>query len=341
MKTFPTHFGAHHLYIHAVEASRTPDRALPSAAFLEKAVPGSGHLTHMPSHIYIRTGRYHEGVLANQRSVSVDSAYTTRSHAEGVYPLAYFPHNIHFLSACAAMEGNSALAWRSALDLREQLARSLFVDPAWSTLQHYAAYPYLVAVKLGLWEELRAETQPDSNWTYTMGLWHFAQGMLLVHDGDHARARERLAGVREAMTDSSVAEIRIWGINPATAVLGVADAVLEGHILLAEGKESDGIARLAEAVAAEDALQYQEPPDWSFPARHDLGAALLKAGRHAEAEEVYRADLVNWPENGFALQGLQQALTAQQKQEEAKALTGRIASAFAHADSELATDRSK
>ena len=332
MKEFPTHFGAHHLYIHAVEASRTPDLALPSASFLEQAVPGSGHLTHMPSHIYIRTGRYHEGVLANQRSVSVDSGYTALSHAEGVYPLAYFPHNIHFLSACATMEGNSALAWRSATDLRDRLATSLFTDPGWSTLQHYHAYPYFVAVKLELWDKLKSEIRPDSNWTYAVGLWHFGQGMLMAHEGKLTDARAHLDAIRAIANDSAVKELRIWGINPATGVLAVADPVLEGTILIAEGNQAKGIARFAAAVAAEDALQYQEPPDWSFPSRHELGAALLSAGRYAEAEAVYRQDLINWPDSQDALVGLRTSLEGQNKRAEADALNGRIGIAMAHSD---------
>lgn len=332
MKNFPTHFGAHHLYIHAVEASRTPERGLASAAFLDNAVPGSGHLTHMPSHIYIRTGRYHEGVISNQRSVTVDSGYTALCHAHGMYPLGYFPHNIHFLSTCAAMEGNAALAWRSALDLREHVAQSLLSDPNWATLQHYQAYPYMVAVKLGLWNELKAEAKPDSTWTYATALWHFGQGMLRLNEGDPAAARQHLGDMRARAADSTVMAMRIWGINPATSILTVADGVLEGEVLIAEGKLDDAIERLTEAVAAEDALQYQEPRDWSFPARHELGAALLKAGRYKEAEAVYQRDLLDWAENGYALKGLQKALEASGRKAEAQALAPRIEQALVHAD---------
>lgn len=335
MKTFPAHFGAHHLYIHAVEASRTPERALPSADFLESAVPGSGHLTHMPSHIYIRTGRYHQGVLANQRSVTVDSGYTALCHAQGIYPLGYFPHNIHFLSACAAMEGNSAVAWNSAMDLRDHLAPSLFAEPGWSTLQHFHAYPYFVGVKLELWDQLRAEPRPDSTWTYATALWHYGQGRLSVHMRDPVAARHHLEDLRSAAADTVVAAMRIWGINPAPMILAVAINVLEGEVLLAEGKQDEGIARLTDGVTAEDALQYQEPPDWSFPARHDLGAALLQAERYEEAEAVYRADLVNWPENGFALAGLKRALEGAGKKKDAEALADRISKAFANADRTL------
>ncbi|MBK9763284.1 MAG: hypothetical protein IPO87_07945 [Flavobacteriales bacterium] len=332
MKNFPTHFGAHHLYIHAVEASRTPELGLPSAAFLEHAVPGSGHLVHMPSHIYIRTGRYHDGVLANQRSVSVDSGYTAWCHANGIYPLAYFPHNIHFLSTCATMEGNRTLAWNTALDLREHVAHDLLTDPNWSTLQHFQAFPYMVAVKLALWDKLKAEAMPDSSWKYATAMWHYSQGMRNVHDGNTKGAEEHLLALRTCAKDSSVLAMRVWGINPATQILAVADGVLEGGILMAEGKADDGIQRLTEAVVAEDALQYQEPRDWSFPVRHELGTALLLAHRPAEAEAVYRRDLLDWPENGYALQGLRKALEDAGKNQEASALEPRIIQATAYAD---------
>lgn len=331
MKNFPTHVGAHHLHIHAVEASRDPDRALASARFLEHAVPGSGHLVHMPSHIYIRDGRYHEGVLANVRSVSVDSGYTAGCHAAGIYPIAYFPHNIHFLSACATFTGDKDLAWTSALDLREHLARDLMTMPGLSTLQHYHAFPWMVAVKLELWDQLAAEPAPDSAMIYARALWHYAQGIRRARTGDAAGARQDLAALRTTFADSTFLEMTIWGINRASSVLRVAENDLEGELLLAEGKFDDAIARLTDAVAFEDALQYQEPPDWCFPARHELGAALLKADRAADAERVYRDDLIRWPENRFALEGLRTALKTQGRAQEADALGARIERAQQHA----------
>lgn len=340
MQRFPRHPGAHHLYIHAVEASRTPERGLASADLLTDAVPLSGHLVHMPSHIYIRTGRYHQGVLANRRSVSVDSGYTAGCHAQGVYPIAYFPHNIHFLSACAVMSGERAQAWKSALDLRDHLARDLMHMPDLATLQHYHGYPYQVAIKQGMWDALAAEVYPDSGLTYARTLWHYAQGMRKVRKGDAAGARLELAALQAGMTDTTVRPLTIWGINPVVDVLAVAEHLLTGEILAAEGDLMGGVAALEKAVAAEDALQYQEPPDWSFPARHELGAMLLKAGRAKEAEAVYRNDLVLWPENGFALEGLQISLLAQGRDKEAEAMSSRIRAAWAYADAGQASMRS-
>lgn len=329
---FPAHPGAHHLYVHAVEASRAPERGLPSADFLRDAVPMSGHLVHMPSHIYIRTGRYHDGVLANRRSVSVDSAYTAGAHAQGAYPIAYFPHNIHFLSACAVMSGERAQAWQSALHLRAALARDLMAEPDFATLQHYHAYAWMVAVKQGMWAELATEAPPDPAHTYALGLWHYAQGMRQVHHRDQRAAREALKALQACRTDSALQDMTIWGINKGVDVLAVAALVLEGEVRAAEGDVAGAIAQLQQAVAAEDALQYQEPPDWPFPARHELGALLLKAGRVQEAEDVYRADLIHWPENGFALEGLSHALSAQGRKEETNALAQRVATAWTYAD---------
>lgn len=332
MKNFPTHFGAHHLYIHAVEASLTPERGLSSAAFLADAVPGSGHLTHMPSHIYIRTGRYHQGVVANQRSVKVDSGYTAQCHAQGVYPIAYFPHNIHFLSACATLSGEKKTAWRSALDLRAHLARDLLHLPDFATLQHYEAFPYMVAVKLALWDELAAEAQPDSAWPYAAALWHYAQGVRHARTGNAEAAEQELEHLRASMRDERVQEMTIWGINSVLNILRIAEHSLQGEMASAANDHDAAVTHFAAAVASEDQLQYQEPPDWSFPARHELGRALLKAGQAADAERCYAQDLIYWPENGYALEGLRDALLAQRKQAEAEALGPRIAAAWQHAD---------
>lgn len=332
MKLFPKHPGAHHLYVHAVEASRTPQRGLPSADFLRDAVPLSGHLVHMPSHIYIRTGHYHDGVLANRRSVSVDSAYTASAHAQGAYPLVYFPHNIHFLSACAVMAGEREQAWKSALQLRGQLARDLMHQPDFATLQHYYAYAWMVAVKQGMWKELAKEPAPDSAHLYALALWHYAQGMRQARTGQPLDARTDLRALKAIMADSTLGSMTIWGINKGIDVLAVAAHSLEGEIMAAEGDLKGGIAHVLQAVEAEDALQYQEPPDWSFPARHELGALLLKAGRAKEAEDCYRADLIFWPENGFALEGLRNALEAQGRQADADALKQRLNDAWAHAE---------
>lgn len=332
MRAFPDHFGAHHLFIHAVEASRTPERALPSAAFLANAVPGSGHLTHMPSHIYIRTGRYHEGVLANQRSVTVDSGYTAKCHAEGIYPIGYFPHNIHFLSACATATGEKKIAWNSALDLRAHLAGDLLHLPDFATLQHYHAFPWMVAVKLELWPELAAEAAPDSALTYARALWHFAQGVRRARTGDARGARTELAEMQDLMPDSLVQTMTIWGINHASHILRIAEHELLGEVSSAEGKMDEAVGHFSMAVASEDSLRYQEPPDWTFPTRHELGRALLKAGKAAEAEKVFSEDLVNWPENGYALEGLHEARKAQKKNAEADDLEARINAAWQYAD---------
>lgn len=332
IRTFPKHFGAHHLYIHAVEASLTPERGLPSAEFLTSAVPGAGHLVHMPSHIFIRTGAYHEGVLANQRSVAVDSAYTASCHAAGMYPIGYFPHNIHFLSACATFTGQRTLAWQSALDLRAHLARDLEHTPDFATLQHYDAFPWMVAVKLELWKELEAEAAPDSGLDYADALWHYAQGVRKARSGDVSGAGTDLTALRAAMADSTVQPLTIWGLNKATDILAIAEHALQGEIAQGAGRTDEAVAHFATAVAHEDSLIYQEPPDWTFPTRHELGRAQLKAGRPTDAEQSFHADLVHRPGNGYALEGLRNALLAQGRTADADAMNARIAEAWRYAD---------
>jgi len=339
LHTFPTHFGAHHLYIHAVEASLKPERGLPSAEFLISAVPGAGHLVHMPSHIFIRTGAYHEGVLANQRSVSVDSAYTARCHAAGMYPIGYFPHNIHFLSACATFTGQRALAWRSALDLRAHLARDLEHTPDFATLQHFDAFPWMVAVKLELWKDLAEEAAPDNYLVYAGALWHYAQGVRKARTGDATGARSDLIALRTAMADSTLQPLTIWGLNKATAVLMIAEHGLRGEIAGAQGHADEAVAHFATAVAHEDSLIYQEPPDWTFPTRHELGNAQLKAAKPKDAEQTFLTDLMHRPGNGYALEGLRNALLAQGRTPEADALVPRIAAAWKYANEEATASR--
>ena len=340
MRTWPDHPGAHHFYIHAVEASRDPERGLPSADLLRDRVPASGHLVHMPSHIYIRTGRYHDGVLANKRSVRVDSGYTAACHAQGMYPIAYFPHNIHFLSACAAMEGNSATAWSSALHLREKvLGTGLLKEPGWETLQHFWAYPLFVAVKFARWDDLGAEAPPDSTMPYAMAIWEYAQGMSALGRSDITAAGQRLAALKTLASDTALQELKIWGINPASEVVRIAQEVLEGELLAAQNKHDEAIAILRIAAEHEDALNYQEPPDWSFPVRHTLGDVLVKAGRYDEAIATYDEDLAVWKENGWSLIGKKVALEAAGRKAEAADVRQRFERAWAHSDLPIGSSR--
>jgi len=340
MKVNPKHPGAHHFYIHALEASATPERALASAKLLETMVPGSGHLLHMPSHIYINTGDYHQGSLSNIEAAKVDSIYTTVCHAQGAYPLGYYPHNNHFLVATAALEGNSRLAWETARKLQDHTAKEVMREPGWGTLQHYYTIPYYTAVKLSMWDTILAITPPANDLVYPRAIWHYARGMAYLGKNDVAKAQKEMDSLRVLASDTTLKYITIWNINTTADLAQIASRVLAGGIAAKQGQLPRSISLLQEAVAMEDHLNYNEPPDWFFSVRHHLGAVLLKAGKYAEAEKLYREDLQTWRRNGWALIGLYNALALQKKNEEAQKTKAAFEEAWKYADNKITSSSS-
>lgn len=328
----PDHPGANHLYIHAVEASPRPERAMASADRLPRLVPGIGHLVHMPSHIYIRTGRYHEAAEANRRAIAVDRAYLARLESEGIYPQAYMPHNYHFLVASAVLEGRSALANETARALAEVVDRDAMRRPGMGTLQHYLVTPLYTLVRFGRWGELLAEPLPPADLPYPRAVWHYARGMALAATGQQQEARQALQRLNEIARDPAVAEITLWEINRVTDLLAVASQVLAGQIAAAAGDFDTAITHLREGVRLEDTLRYDEPPAWPHPVRQILGPILLLAGQPAAAEQVFYEDLVRYPENGWSLAGLAESLRAQGKGDEARRAQRRFELAWARAD---------
>jgi tetratricopeptide (TPR) repeat protein len=303
--THPRHPGAHHFYIHAVEASNRPERALISAKlFDEGLVPNAGHLVHMPSHVYIRTGDYHKGTLANIRALKVDSAYVTACNAQGTYPLAYYPHNQHFLAATATLEGNSKWALYAAKELQKKANIQLMREPGWGTIQHYYTIPYYVFVKFGKWDEiLNLENElPDLD--YPTAILHYARGMSYLGKDNLNAAKTELKALGKIASKEALKEITIWDINSAFDLVQIANKVLKAEILAHENKVNQSISLLHEAIAIEDALNYNEPPDWFFSVRHNLGGIQLEAGLYPDAIHTYQQDLKNLPKNGWALKGL-------------------------------------
>jgi tetratricopeptide (TPR) repeat protein len=303
----PRHPGANHFYIHATEMSQHAETALSSADLLRDLVPGSGHLTHMPSHTYIRTGRYHEGVVANQKAWLVDSLYLEACHAQGIYPIAYYPHNAHFLTACATLCGESQMAIKAARATSVHARKKLLRDPVWATLQHYYSIPWYVEVKLGLWNDIVQSSPPEKDLKYPLVIWHFAQSMAMLSQNKIAEAKLHLAEMKIIMTDSTIIKLTIWGINNLFDLCVIASKTLDGEIHAKEKEYPAAISTLNEAVAKEDALNYNEPPDWFFSVRHHLGAVLIEAGKPWEAIKVYETDLKIYRENGWALRGLMNA----------------------------------
>ena len=264
MKINPKHPGAHHFYIHALEASASPEKALPSAALLDTLVPGAGHLVHMPSHIYINTGDYHAGTLSNLKAVEVDSIYTTACHAQGVYPLAYYPHNYHFLTATAALEGNSALSWNTALKLQQHIATDIMQEPGWGTLQHYYIIPYYVAVKFAMWDTILQVTPPPKELVYPRAIWHYARGMAYLGKNDLTKAQAEYNSLQTLATDTILHQITIWNINTTADLVQIALKILSAEIDVKQNKLDTAVTLLKAAVKMEDNLNYNEPPDWFF-----------------------------------------------------------------------------
>ena len=340
IKQYPNHPGTPHFYIHAVEASETPERGLASANKLMTMVPGSGHLVHMPSHIYIWTGDYHLGSLANLKAVDADSSYITACHAQGAYPLAYYPHNYHYLAATATFEGNSKLAWVAANKVQKLTAKDIMSQPGWGTLQHYYTIPYFVAVKFGMWDSILAVKQSENELIYPRGVLHYARGMAYLGKNDIRKAELELSQLIELSKNNVLKETTIWDINSTHDIIQIAMNILSAEIYRNKKDFDKAVIYFQKAVAIEDNLNYNEPPDWFFSVRHHLGTALLQSGKYSDAEKIYFEDLNIWKENGWALKGLYQALQKQGKNAEAERVKNRFDKAWQYADLKIKSSSS-
>ena len=333
----PKHPGAHHFYIHAVEASSTPEKGLASAKIFDDGLtPGAGHLVHMPSHIYIRTGDYHKGTLSNIRAVKADSTYLEVCHAHGAYPLAYYPHNWHFMAATATLEGNSKWAILAANKLAEGTDKRIMAEPGWGTLQHYYVTPYNVYVKFGKWDEILQLPQEADSLIYPVAVRHYARGMAFLGKKDLGQAKKELAELEKFSKDERLKEITVWDINDTYTLIQIAYRVLKAETLAAEQKYSESISLLQEAIVIEDGLNYNEPPDWFFSVRHHLGAVQLNAQQFSAAITTFQEDLQRLPKNGWALHGLKLAYEGQKKFEDAQSLDQDLKRIWATADVKLA-----
>jgi len=331
LATTPEHPGANHYYIHTVEASRQPERALPSARRLPGLMPGAGHMVHMPAHIYQRVGQYAEASARNREAVAADLAYMAKVKPWGYYPM-YLGHNYGFLAYSAAMEGRRAETLSAARASAKALPPEMLdMMPG---MDFFAALPLLAMVRFGDHEGLLAEPPPEPQYVVLTGLWLHGRGMALAamdRLDEAAQAQRQLVQLAESVGPEVAA-----GNNQARDVLEVAARVLAARIAEREA-HPEALAIWAEAVAMADKLAYSEPADWFYPVRHYQGAALLEARKYAEAEAVYRADLERHPANGWALFGLAQALKGQGKTGAAKKAEAEFAKAWARADITLTT----
>jgi tetratricopeptide (TPR) repeat protein len=333
----PNHPGACHFYIHTMEASRVAHRALPAANKLRTMLPAAGHLLHMPSHIDIRVGQYHEGVVANEIASAADSSYIAQCKAQGSYPLYLYPHNIHFLAACAFLEGNSNKAMQAAWKIARNADPKSLQELA--TIQHFYSIPYFTMVHLAKWDELLQLQSPAESLLYPRAIWTYATGMAYAAKGKMQEANEKLKQLKKALSDESLKKLLIWDMNSAHDIASIAANVLEAEILALSGQHDQAVTLLTAAVDIEDKLMYQEPPDWFFSTRHSLGHVLNQAGRFAEAEKVYRDDLIILPKNGWALRGLYNSLLGQNKKQEAAEVMKQFRQAWKWADMEIESSR--
>jgi tetratricopeptide (TPR) repeat protein len=319
----PYHPGANHFYIHAVEAV-DPARALPMAERLAGLMPGAGHLVHMPGHIYVRVGRYADAIRANEHAVHADESYIQdQKPGAGTYTLGYYPHNYDFLAFAASMIGRRAQALDASEKMPSLVGPEMLRTPGMSFLQHHRTRHLQMKIRFAEWDAILRAPEPDQDLPHARGMWHYARGRALAARGDTGGAEAQLAQLRALAKDPQVSALRLE-YNSSGAVLGIATETLAGHIAEAKGDRDGAIRHLREAVRREDALTYGEPPEWSIPVREELGVTLLRAGRNAEAERTFREDLRRWPENGWSLRGLAQALRAQGRNAEAQTVSSRF-----------------
>jgi tetratricopeptide (TPR) repeat protein len=339
IRTHPNHPGAHHLYIHAVEASNNPDRAVPSAETLGGLVPVAGHLVHMPGHIFIRVGRYADAAEANRRAILADEDYIAQCRAQGLYPIGYYPHNIHFLWAALVMQGRSQEAGEAAKKVAAKHTNEHLHQPGLGFTHLFGATPMFSMVRFGQWQEILKQPKPAEDSELITGIWHWARGLAYANLKRSQEAMVELENVRSAAAAPALAKLDIFGGNTLDKLLAIAAEFLAGEIAAKQSDFRSAVDHFQRAVKLEDALKYSEPPDWPLPVRHWLGSALLDAGRFAEAEQVYRADLNRHRENGWSLAGLVKSLEAQGKKSEAVETRQRLQEAWKNADIAIEASR--
>lgn len=325
----PVHPGALHLYIHLMESTEKVDKAEGAADRLLTLMPAAGHMVHMPAHIYQRVGRYADAARSNELAIAADEDYITQCQAQGLYPMGYYPHNIHFLWFAASADGRSKLAIESA-----RKAASKIPDEALKQIPLLAIFrvvPYYALTRFGKWDEMLKEPEPPAFSPYSKGIWHYGRGVAFVAKGQLDAADQEIAKINETLKDP-VLDQPLFSPNTGRAVLSIAPEVLAGEIAAAKKNYDAAIAHLERAVRLEDALVYTEPSEWHYPPRQALGAVLLEAGRPAEAETVYWADLKRNRNNGWSLFGLNQALRAQNKTADATLVEARFKKAWERAD---------
>jgi tetratricopeptide (TPR) repeat protein len=344
LKRSPDHLGAIHLYIHAVEASPDPGRAAAYADRLPALAPGAGHLVHMPAHIQLRTGRYHDASRANEDAIKADEAYLAGDRAPGnmTYEIGYYPHNIHFFVTTASMEGRRADALRAADEVRAKVHADMLRDPAMGgMMQHMQLTPLFAKLRFAMWDAVLAEPAPAEDLRYARAIWHAARTIAHAATGNFAEAEKDRAAVAAIKDHETLKALYVSGVNTGSAVAAIAYEVASGELRARQKRAGEAARHFAAAVALEDGLTYMEPPDWPIPVRQMQGAALLALGRAADAETAFRGDLRKFPMNGWSLSGLHASLQQQRRTAEAATVAAELERSWGRADVQLQAGRTR
>jgi tetratricopeptide (TPR) repeat protein len=303
LRANPDHAGAIHLYIHAVEASTDPQRAEAPADRLGRLAPGAGHLVHMPSHIYYRVGRYLDSLEANRQAVAADEAYFARYKASGIYPNAYYPHNVHFLLVSAQMAGDGKAVIESAAKLDGVISNDF--AKAVPFVQSMKAAPYFAHVQFSTPQAILALPDPGGDMPFLRAMWHYARGVAQASRSDFAGANAELDAIARIAGSADFSQHKAWGV-PAHEVLAIAQHVVKARVAQRRGDLKAAAEEFRAAVALQDQLPYMEPPYWYYPVRQSLGATLLMSGDLDGAEAAFRESLARAPSNGWSLYGLRE-----------------------------------
>jgi tetratricopeptide (TPR) repeat protein len=331
----PQHPGALHLYIHLMEAYQA-DKAEAAADRLLTLMPAAGHMVHMPAHIYQRVGRYADAVKSNEMAIAADEDYISQCRAQGLYPMAYYPHNLHFLWFASTAEGNSKVAIEAARKAASQVNDETL--KAVPLLAGFRVVPYYALTRFSKWDEMLREPEPPAVSAYLTGMWRYARATAFLGKGQTDSADQEFAKLKELLADKSLDQ-PLFSPNTGRAVLTIAQEVLAGNIAAAKKNYDEAVTHLERAVRLEDALVYTEPAEFHYPPRQALGAVLLEAKRPAEAETVYWEDLKRNRENPWSLFGLMQALKAQGKNDDAALVEARFKKAWSRADVTMSDSR--
>ncbi|CAM4233898.1 tetratricopeptide repeat protein [Zobellia roscoffensis] len=334
MELEPENPGGHHYYIHMVELPH-PDMGVKSADKLASLMPGAGHIVHMPSHIYIRVGRYLDAVKTNQTAIAADEGYIAQCFSQGLYPLAYYPHNIHFLWSSASLLGASEIAIDAAKKTAEKVPVGELKELPF--LQDFAATPLLAYTRFGKWNQILTIPAPDSEIKHLNLIRHYARGIAFIRKGNLKKAQKELEALESIRKDPELETLVATAHNASIRSAHIAYEVVAGELEASKGNHNQAITHLEKAVELEDGLTYTEPAAWHIPTRQNLGAVLLKAEQYDKAETIFKEDLDVLRQNGWSLMGLYHALQFQNKSEEAKAIKAEFDKAWEHADIKIET----